>query len=58
MPSKLTFKVLHKITNEQKIRNASIKIRYPGKTLNRTTDTGLGPIRRIDRANMGEKRND
>lgn len=45
--------MIHKITNEQKVGNAHIKILYPGKALNSVTDTGLGTIGRIDHANIG-----
>lgn len=45
--------MIHKITNEQKVGNAHIKILYPGKALKSVTDTGLGTIGRIDHANIG-----
>ncbi|MFA7650761.1 MAG: pirin family protein [Flavobacteriaceae bacterium] len=45
--------MIHKITDEQKVGNAHIRILYPGKALNSTTDTGLGTIGRIDHANIG-----
>lgn len=44
--------MIQKITNEQKVGNAHIKIMYPGKALKSTTDTGLGAIGRIDHANI------
>ena len=44
--------MIYKISNDQKVGNAHIKILYPGKAIGNKADTGLGPIGRIDHANI------
>lgn len=44
--------MVQKLTNQQKVGNEQIKILYPGQAIGNKNDTGLGPIGRIDHANI------
>lgn len=45
--------MIQKITNSHKVGSDQIKILYPGRATKSQKDTGLGPIGRIDHAQIG-----